>query len=338
MESQTTTEDQRWTEALSQYFTEKTWQLVPVQGGLNNLTQLIKTPTETYVMRIYQNGYGIEKIQYECAVLNKLQEIKFSFQTPKIFKTLKGEDYAHTESGIQAIMFYFIEGTLPDESNLVHVKDFGRVSGELINGWKDMKVDLKSPTEPYYKIYKIIPAVPDQETLLKAMADPMFSDMRSTVDFIKDEILKLEEAINVYHTTLPTQNFHGDLWIGNCLLQNDKFTAVLDFEFAGTDWRALEVAICMSRFPSSADPWAGFEAYLSGFKGTCPLSEEEVKAIPSLMKLRILTNIIHFIGRYMEGLDPADHLKGRFKTYEKRISWINENSDAIVKLCRQYAL
>jgi len=334
MESET----DRWTEALSQYFTDKNWELVPVAGGLNNLTKLVKTPTDTYVMRIYQNGYGIEKIQYECETLNKLQSLKFSFQTPKIFKTLKGEDYAHTESGIQAIMFYFIDGIPPDENIPAHTKEFGRVSGELIAGWKDLKIEQVSPTFPYHKIYKIIPAVPDQETLLKAMADPVFSDVESIVNFLREEILQLEEAVNVYHSTLPQQNFHGDLWIGNCLIKDDKITAILDFEFASIDWRALEVAICVSRYPSSADPWTGFVNYLSGFKGNCWLNEEEVKAIPSLMKLRILTNIIHFIGRWLEGLDSVDDLKNRFRTYFKRISWINENSHAIVKLCSEYIL
>ena len=110
---------------------------------------------------------------------------------------------------------------------------------------------------------------------------------------------------------------------------------VLDFGFIALDWKALEVAICVSRFPSQADPWGHFEAFLEGFKLKGSLTEEEIKAIPVMMKLRLLTNVVHFVGRYLGGFDPAKALTDRICVYYKRLGWINENGGKIVELFRK---
>jgi len=330
--------DEIWTQVLDQYFSEKNWELKPVPGGLNNLTRFVQTPSETFVVRIYQNGYGIDKIKYEMEVLKRLNSILFSFQTPKVFLSLKGEDFVVTQSGNQGVMFTLISGHLPDETNLKHIKEFGRAVGELIIGWKDLKIDIPCPTFPYYELYKIHPLIPDRETLLKAMANPIFDHMKDQADFILEEILKLEGAFEIYHKILPKQNFHGDLWMGNCLIENDKITAILDFEFAGIDWRALEVAVCVSRFALAENPWECFNSFLEGLSQSCLLLEEEIEAIPALIKLRTLTNTIHFVARNIEGLDSDEFLTKRIQGYYKRIGWINENESKIVDLFKSFLL
>lgn len=327
-----------WSQALSQYFPEKNWELHPVPGGLNNLTKYVKTPTETFVMRVYQNGYGIDKIHYEHKVLRQLESYNFSFQTPRIRPTLKGEDCAITADGNQAVMFYLIPGHALDESNMKHITEMGRVAGELIEGIKNLKIDMQCPTAPYYEFYKLHPSVPDEKTFLDAMASSVFDEYREYADFVLKEILELVKMIEPYKKSLPVQHIHGDLWIGNCLIENDKMSAVLDFEFIALDWKALEVAICVSRFPSQANPWGHFEAFLEGFKMTGTLKEEEIEAVPVMMKLRLLTNIIHFVGRYLGGFDSAKDLTDRICVYYKRLGWINENGGKIVELFKKAML
>jgi len=331
-------DDETWTQVLTQYFSEKNWELKPVPGGLNNLTRFVNTPNETFVVRIYQNGYGIEKVKYEIETLRRLHSILFSFQTPKVFLSLKGEDFVVTPNGNQAVMFTLISGHLPDETNLKHIKEFGRAAGELTTGWKDLKIDMPCPTFPYYELYKIHPLVPNKETLQKSITSPVFDKMREQADFLYEEIMKLEGAFESYHKILPKQNLHGDLWMGNCLIENDKITAILDFEFASIDWRALEVAICVARFALAENPWECFEAFLQGFSQTCSLLEEEIQAIPALIKLRTLTNVIHFIGRYIEGLDSEEDVTKRLQNYFKRIGWINDNEGKIVDIFKTYLL
>ena len=88
------------------------------------------------------------------------------------------------------------------------------------------------------------------------------------------------------------------------------------------------MAICISRFPLSADPWRAINAFLEGFRET----EDEIQAIPFLLKLRMLTNVIHFVGRYLGKLDNEKQFVDKLCSYYNRVGWANENSSKIVEL------
>ena len=41
----------------------------------------------------------------------------------------------------------------------------------------------------------------------------------------------------------PKQLIHGDLHYDNVLVEADKVSGLLDFEFCAYDWRAMELAV-----------------------------------------------------------------------------------------------
>ena len=53
---------------------------------------------------------------------------------------------------------------------------------------------------------------------------------------------------------LPMQLIHGDLHYDNVLCDEDSLRAILDFEFCAMDYRAMELAICLSKYVGEADP------------------------------------------------------------------------------------
>ena len=116
------------------------------------------------------------------------------------------------------------------------------------------------------------------------------------------------------------------------MVKNDKVTALLDFEFCAEDWRAMEVAICLSKFAGEQDPWKFFEAFMAGFGAEGTLNADEIKAIPSLIKLRVVSNFVYFVGRYISGEDTLDTCISKLKSYHKRVFWVNENIDKISNL------
>jgi thiamine kinase-like enzyme len=77
------------------------------------------------------------------------------------------------------------------------------------------------------------------------------------MDFIRDAITTLTTAfhdcmarVETYQGTLPMQLIHGDLHYDNVLVAEtqDRVSGVLDFEFAAYDWRAMELAVCLSKY------------------------------------------------------------------------------------------
>ena len=77
------------------------------------------------------------------------------------------------------------------------------------------------------------------------------------MDFIREAITTLTAAfedcmarVETYKGSLPMQLIHGDLHYDNVLVAEtqDRVSGVLDFEFAAYDWRAMELAVCLSKY------------------------------------------------------------------------------------------
>ena len=107
----------------------------------------------------------------------------------------------------------------------------------------------------------------------------------------------MEERVALYNEVLPWSFIHGDLHYDNILVDDTGVTGLLDFEFSSYDWRAMELAICLSKYCSEDDPYPYFEKFVDGFAVTGELTSMEIESICTLIRLRILSNVVYFVGR-----------------------------------------
>jgi Ser/Thr protein kinase RdoA (MazF antagonist) len=145
----------------------------------------------------------------------------------------------------------------------------------------------------------------------------------------------LEGRLESFHAkNLPEQLIHGDLHYDNVLYdpENQQVTGLLDFEYCGFDWRAMELAICLSKYAGEPNPLKYFEEFVSGFAQTAQLTEDEIDSVPDLIVLRILSNVVFFVGRTITGEDDAEQLTSRAGMYSARIEWLLDNRETITKL------
>ena len=56
----------------------------------------------------------------------------------------------------------------------------------------------------------------------------------------------------------------------------------------------------------------------------------EAEAIPDLISLRVLSNVVYFTGRAVVGEDSISSLTSRAASYAKRVRWINCHRMALV--------
>ena len=95
-----------------------------------------------------------------------------------------------------------------------------------------------------------------EEIFVKWMKSDAFDSVRAAADTSSKDVTDIVARCMVYKTTLPTQLIHGDLHYDNVLVssqENGKVTGLLDFEFAAFDWRALEIAISLSKYAGEPD-------------------------------------------------------------------------------------
>lgn len=113
-----------------------------------------------------------------------------------------------------------------------------------------------------------------------------------------------------------------------------QVSGLLDFEFCSRDWRAMELAICLSKYVGEAEPLELCEAFISGYVQHGRLTDAEIDMIPDLINLRVLSNVIYFVGRALAKEDSIESLTSRAVSYAKRITWVNANRVAISSAIR----
>jgi homoserine kinase type II len=261
--------------------------------------------------------------------LKQLKAISFSFQVPQFVVSKAGSTMVRLSNGADACMSSLIPGVLP---KLSCAEDIGRAAGELNTAL--IKVDIDPSTcvcAPYWKMWKVHHAI-TRELFIKEMKGPSFDgEMRETADRMLQETLEILDRCENAYQSLPVQLIHGDLHYDNVLVQDGKVTALLDFEFASFDWRALELALCLSKYAGEEpDAMPYFDDFISGYAKHGILTKVEAEAIPDLINLRILSNVVYFVGRAISEEDNISSITTRIQNYERRVTWVKENSVAIV--------
>lgn len=320
--------------------------ITPTQGGVNNVVQYLEIPQtgEKKILRIYNNGNNTPRVAFEHEVLKQLGKstAKMSFKIPKFVTALKDKSktFVQLSTGASACIVDIIEGGLP---KLTCVRDIGRASGELNFYISDIKLGSEfgnGPTPPYFELFKVHHAV-TRDLFYKTMAGPAFDGVRSSADKMVASIRAMEKEIDALKALkLPYTLIHGDLHYDNVLVKDGRVTGLLDFEFASYDWRAMELAICLSKYAGEKDKdgnpvaMAFFEDFIDGFAEKGELGEQEIDAIPALINLRILSNVVYFVGRALGGEDDISSLTTRIANYCGRVDWITANSKKISDLIR----
>jgi Ser/Thr protein kinase RdoA (MazF antagonist) len=97
----------------------------------------------------------------------------------------------------------------------------------------------------------------------------------------------------------------------------------------------MELAICLSKYCSEDDPYPYFEQFVDGFAVTGELTAMEIESICTLIRLRILSNVVYFVGRALAGEDTLSTLTCRIDNYCQRLRWVKTNEEKVVALIKE---
>ena len=269
-------------EALSLFFESPAdLNYTPTTGGVNNVTlRIARTAAaslslsaplgaaEDFILRIYNNGNNSAKVAFEHEILEQLAQQSLSFQVPRALRSLVAQRaHERLSSGAECCVFHVIQGRLASTTS---PEEVGRAAGELSAALGRVQVAASaSPTPPYYRLFEVHHAfgagAAARDRFYRALAPPLAiasssapsadataaafpsidadAALRESIDDLLAFIRALELRLAAFEAwTLPTTVIHGDLHYDNVLVVGDTVTALLDFEFAAVDWRAMELA------------------------------------------------------------------------------------------------
>jgi Ser/Thr protein kinase RdoA (MazF antagonist) len=195
----------------------------------------------------------------------------------------------------------------------------GRALAQLDRALGQLDLPVRSPAT----IRDVHSLVPDPS---EAIDELDLGARASPIQALLDHVDATHDAIA---GSLPRQIIHGDFAFINVLVRDGKVTGLLDFEFAGPDLRAADLACAMyitTVRAASDERWATLEALAAGYRRSLPLDPVEVAAIPDLMRRRSAFGLIHWIGRYRQGIAAKQEPLDRIGRALMLATWLDENA------------
>lgn len=298
------------------YGIKEGWKLIEGQSGWNNTTRFVEAGGERWVLRIYETHRDADKIRFEHEILLRLNELELPYRIPMPVRCEDGSTLVQLTDGTDrlACLFTYIEGRRPeaDGNNDGIVHAIGKAAGQLSRALAELELTSQPIYPAYYEMDLAHPLCSRERVSAFCSSPPS--------EFLGEarELQVICEAINSFRDQLPQfrelphQLIHGDINHSNLLVSEeaeDLVAAVLDFEFCTYDLRVMEFAVIVSGLLSSEQAMELIEVFLSGAGEQLRLEAREVEAIPLLVELRILDVFLHFLGRYLDGVDGVNVLR-----------------------------
>ncbi|MBN1876427.1 MAG: phosphotransferase [Anaerolineae bacterium] len=278
----------------------------PLPGsGRNNQLEGIQTKSGMFVWKTYTHASHSDPatIVYEHAVFQYLNQQALSFALPQPLPNREGQVLFKTAKG-WAILRRYIPGDPLDPQNLKEVTAMGAMLGELHVALRHCPIGAR-PGRQLFQLFFAFPH-PHYDPLRLVPADlglPNSAHYQSLFAWWQEEAKLLQAFLDTQYPTLPWQLCHNDISPNNVMIVQNQVRGLLDFEFATPAPRAFDVAMALRmtmRVWENPEPWATIRAFFQGYRPWIVLSEQEVHALPMLIRLRSVMASLLRLGRQQD--------------------------------------
>jgi homoserine kinase type II len=202
----------------------------------------------------------------------------------------------------------------------------GSALAELLNALAQVETTTNSPTS-YAQLQRIHPYVIDPVAALRAA--PLET---ATIQQITEIVTTLQQQLSELYESLPQQIIHGDFTPRNILVNDQKISAVLDFELCRHDVRALDVAVALLA-------WGGFDAdhrteamnaFFGALQRDINLTDAEIHALPALLRLVRVVRLLQALGRFQQGIERSVMVERAAASLLTLDTWLVDHPDALM--------
>jgi homoserine kinase type II len=323
------------------YFYNGDYKIVEGQSGWNNTTRFVEADGLRWVLRIYETHKDLEKIRFEHEILLALCELPLPFQVPVPVRADNGSTIVRLEDGTErlACLFSYIEGRRPEEGSREIAHSIGVATGQLSRALGDLKIEGSPIYPPYHEMDIAHPLCTQDKVTAFCNAPPIeFQGEAIALRAIGEALQNFRMYLPRFRS-LPHQLIHGDINHSNLLVSESdpkRIAVILDFEFCTRDLRVMEIAVLISGFLTGENAMDNIEGFLSGAGEQLRLDMAEAEAIPLLVELRILDVFLHFLGRYLDGVDGEGVFREQTLSAYDGLRQLEKIGDELLKLSFRY--
>jgi homoserine kinase type II len=318
---------------------------------------------DKYFLRRYKLGVEEEEIAFEHSVIQHLVAHS-RLPVARVYRTHEGKSYLRSQypdlPGEQAFyaMFEFLPG----------VDKYSWVEPRLTD--EEVRSSAQVLAEFHDAISYLLPAGRRHEPKIRDLLPEIDASLRSATERSRGTVFDacllehqadlLQEAKTVQDSldetvcrALPELVIHCDFHPGNLKFENERVTALFDFDWSKIDLRAFDVGLALFYFFTE---WGGaldgclrleplgvfLQAYqerLRDSQGIGPLSKEELACLPAMIRAGNLFVLYWAIKDYFAKPVDPDEYKGYLRHNINLCNWFGQaaNAEELSSLCAELA-
>lgn len=313
---------------------------LPHATGINNRIRVVRTGAGTFIWKTYLARRDPAAIRYEHRLLTWLARQTLSFATPRPVPTRSDDTLCPTPDGPEwQALFTHLPGQHLDRNDPALIEAFGAALAELHTVLARYPMDPVPDITEYAVLDGIHPAVSDPSAL---SAEDFGLPPSAASDDIVRRWRALLDTTNAFiagpYRALPRQVIHGDVTPGNAFADDERITALFDFEFAMPDARAIDVASGLTFVMrlwehDDASALAMVRHFARGYARHVTLTAAEIAALPRVMLLREVVGTIWWAGRKRAGTPQRN--TERITDMETLAGWLQQHEAAFFAALRQ---
>lgn len=305
------------------------WQIEPMMGSTNNHLALITADDNQKAVLCTFTHEQPQQLAYIHEVLDALAHQSLPFSVPTPMRTRNGEYWHMLDDGYRNWLMTltpWFDGEHLDADEVTEAALAGTALAELLTALATVSTNTTSPTS-YAQLQRVHPYVIDPIAALRTA--PLDTP---TIQHIIEIVTAVQEQLTDLYATLPQQIIHGDYTPRNVLVLDQKINAVLDFEVCRYDIRAIDVAVALIA-------WGGFDehhrteatnAFLHAVQRDLNLSDAELNALPTLLRLVRIVRLLQALGRFQQGVERSVVVERAAAALLALDAWIIEHPDFVM--------
>ncbi|MFC7619901.1 phosphotransferase enzyme family protein [Microlunatus sp. GCM10028923] len=299
--------------------------------GTNNLMRIVHAAADPAgrplgLIRVYQN-LDLDRVRREHRLLDRLAGAGLPFRVPRLRPADDGRTVIETGTGPVSLIDW-IDGDRPDLDRPEALRAAGRALGRL----DAALADVPAAEAPFDWTTPDLALAGIDDGRIDALADAGLA--AEQVAWLRDHAGPPPRPDG-----LPLQVIHEDFAASNLLAQGPPtvIAGVIDFEVAGRDLRANELAIALDQTGALDGPdWQQkTRALATGYGEAVRLEQAEITEQPRLIMGRTLGTVGWRTGRWLAGHDTLAEVADRIEAARTAERWLARNTTELVELLHE---
>jgi homoserine kinase type II len=290
-----------------------------IAEGVENSNYLVHTESGRYILTLYEKRVRLEDLPYFLGLMQHL--VARGISCPLPVKDRSGRTLKELASR-PAVLITFLEGLWVRRPNIDHCHALGDALAHFHLAGADFPMLRENDL-----------SLPGWRSLVQSIGASADEVIPGLAAELAKELAYLETH---WPTDLPQGVIHADLFPDNVFFLGDKVSGLIDFYFACNDALAYDVAVCLNAWcfePDGSFNVTKARAMLQAYEGVRPLSEVELKWLPTLARGAAFRFLLT---RSYDWLNTDENALVRFKDPNEYLRKLRFHQR--VTSCRDYGL